>query len=152
VSNEIWWELERRLALIYLGKSHASSQVHEMAIRGLEDAGPHCQQLEDLRQTAPKACDALCAGGFAAFEASMCENTEAQRLIEIARNHGALGWKVNGAGVDGGSLTILCGPQSEFRRAMISEIGAENSLFKQIPIHLSRSGLRVWRSGFRQTD
>jgi D-glycero-alpha-D-manno-heptose-7-phosphate kinase len=33
VSNPIWWELERRLVLIYLGNSHDSSQVHEMVIR-----------------------------------------------------------------------------------------------------------------------
>ncbi len=64
VPNSIWWELERRLALIYLGRSHSSSRVHEMVIRGLEDAGPGCRQLEDLRQTAPRSRDALYAGDF----------------------------------------------------------------------------------------
>ena len=34
---------------------------------------------------------------------------EAQRVIEIAHEHGALGWKVNGAGGEGGSVTILSG-------------------------------------------
>ena len=33
IPNSIWWELERRLVLIYLGKSHHSSQTHEMVIR-----------------------------------------------------------------------------------------------------------------------
>jgi D-glycero-alpha-D-manno-heptose-7-phosphate kinase len=160
VPNATWWELERRLALIYLGKSHASSQVHEMVIRGLEDAGPECQQLEDLRQTAPKARDALYAGDFTALGASMNENTEAQRqlhpelvsqdaqrVIDVAKEHGALGWKVNGAGGDGGSVTLLCGARSEVKRAMLREIEYENPLFRQIPIHLSRFGLRVWQTG-----
>jgi D-glycero-alpha-D-manno-heptose-7-phosphate kinase len=160
IPNSTWWELERRLALVYLGRSHASSKVHEMVIHGLEDAGPECQQLEDLRQTAPKARDALYARDFAALGVSMIANTEAQRrlhpalvsrdaqrVIDIAREHGALGWKVNGAGGDGGSVTLLYGARSEAKRAMLREIEQENPLFRQIPIHLSRSGLRVWQTG-----
>ncbi len=33
IPNATWWELERRLALVYLGKSHHSSDVHEMVIQ-----------------------------------------------------------------------------------------------------------------------
>jgi D-glycero-alpha-D-manno-heptose-7-phosphate kinase len=162
VPNAIWWELERRLVLVYLGNSHNSSQVHEMVIRGLEDAGPDCKQIEDLRQTAPRSRDALYAGDFSALGAAMSDNTEAQRrlhpalvsrnaerVIEIAREHGALGWKVNGAGGEGGSLTLLCGSRSDAKRLMIREIEAENRLFKNIPIYLSRYGLRVWKEEFR---
>jgi D-glycero-alpha-D-manno-heptose-7-phosphate kinase len=157
ISNEIWWELERRLALVYLGKTHASSKVHEMVIQGLEDAGPDNDHLEALRQTAPRSRDALYAGDFHALGGAMIDNTEAQRqlhpalvsadaqrVIDIAKEHGALGWKVNGAGGDGGSLTLLCGPRSEVKRAMLREIEAENQLFRNIPIYLSRYGLRVW--------
>jgi D-glycero-alpha-D-manno-heptose-7-phosphate kinase len=158
VPNTVWWELERRLALIFLGKAHHSSQVHEMVIRGLETAGPYSPQLEALRQTAPRSRDALYAGDFTSFGQTMIDNTEAQRqlhpdlvsngaerVIEIAREHGAIGWKVNGAGGEGGSLTLLCGPRSDAKRAMIREIEATDSLFKNIPIYLSRFGLRVWR-------
>jgi D-glycero-alpha-D-manno-heptose-7-phosphate kinase len=158
VSNTIWWELERRLLLVYLGKSHQSSQVHEMVIRDLEGAGPHCRQLEDLRKTAPKSRDALYAGDFPSLGEAMTENTQAQgrlhpalisldaaRVIEIARSHGALGWKVNGAGGDGGSVTLLCGDRSDVKRALVREIEAENPLYKSIPIYLSRFGLRVWK-------
>jgi D-glycero-alpha-D-manno-heptose-7-phosphate kinase len=53
VPNATCWETERRLALIFLGKTHRSSDVHEMVIRGLEDAGPDCKQLADLRKTVP---------------------------------------------------------------------------------------------------
>ncbi len=158
VPNSIWWELERRLALVFLGKAHHSSEVHAMVIQGLESAGPECKQLEDLRQTASCSRDALCAGDFDALGAAMSENTaaqerlhpalvgpEARQVIAIARQHGAIGWKVNGAGGDGGSVTILCGPRSQARRAMIREIEQENALFKHIPIYLSRYGLRVWK-------
>jgi D-glycero-alpha-D-manno-heptose-7-phosphate kinase len=157
VPNAIWWELERRLALIFLGKSHSSSSVHEKVIRGLENAGPNCQQLVDLRQTAGRSRDALYSGDFAALGQAMIANTEAQarlhpdlvcaeawQIIEIARAHGAIGWKVNGAGGDGGSLTLLCSESSFAKRAMIRAIEQENPLFKNIPIYLSRFGLRTW--------
>ena len=157
VPNSIWWELERRLVLIYLGKSHVSSQVHEMVIHGLEDAGPDCPQLSDLRKTARASRDALYSGDFSALGRAMIDNTEAQiclnpalvnedaaRIIEIARAHGAVGWKVNGAGGEGGSLTLLCNESSWLRRAMVREIEQENHAFRSIPIYLSRFGLRTW--------
>jgi D-glycero-alpha-D-manno-heptose-7-phosphate kinase len=161
VPNAIWWELERRLALVYLGKSHRSSDVHEMVIHSLEDAGPDCQQLNDLRNTAARSRDALYAGNFTALGAAMIENTEAQtrlhpalisaeaaNMIEIAKAHGALGWKVNGAGGEGGSLTILCDAVAQAKRAMLRTLVQENPHFKNIPIYLSRYGLRVWRRDY----
>jgi D-glycero-alpha-D-manno-heptose-7-phosphate kinase len=88
----------------------------------------------------------------------MIENTEAQmrlnsalvsadatKIIEIAKECGAIGWKVNGAGGEGGSLTILCDDRSSAKRAMIRTIEQENPLFKAIPIYLSRYGLRTWK-------
>ena len=47
-------ELERRLVLIYLGKSHHSSHVHEKVIEHLESVGPTARQLEALRSTAER--------------------------------------------------------------------------------------------------
>ncbi len=157
VSNADWWELERRLALIFLGRSHSSSAVHEMVIRDLEDAGPDCPKLEALRKTAAASRDAVYAGDFDALGRAMAHNTEAQRnlhptlvsaeaqqVIDIAREYGALGWKVNGAGGEGGSLTLLCGSSMSTRRAMLRAIEETNPLFQNIPIYLSRFGLRVW--------
>jgi len=161
VPNSIWWELERRLVLIYLGKSHSSSDVHEKVIQGLENAGPTAKQLEALRATAGPSRDALFAGDFEAFGRAMIQNTEAQRdlhpelvspdaqkIIDIARQHGACGWKINGAGGDGGSVTLLCGLSSHVKRAMIREIESESPLFQNIPIYLSRFGLRTWENDF----
>lgn len=157
VPNSIWWELERRLLLIYLGKSHSSSQVHEKVIKDLESAGPESKKINDLRLTAEKSRDAVYNGDFEVLGRAMIENTEAQirlhpdlvsldafKVIEIAKKHGALGWKVNGAGGEGGSITILCNHLSHVKRAMVQEIEQENTLFKNIPIYLSRYGLRVW--------
>ena len=53
VNNSIWWELERRLVLIFLGKAHSSSAVHEKVIAELEGAGPDNPKLDALRRTAP---------------------------------------------------------------------------------------------------
>ncbi len=159
VSNAIWWELERRLTLVYLGKSHSSSDIHKKVIRDLENGGPECRKIADLRATAGKSRDALYAGNFEALGEAMIENTEAQgrlhsdlispaahRIIEIAKAHGALGWKVNGAGGEGGSLTLLNGPRSDAKRALVREIEQEDPLFQNIPIYLSRYGLRTWET------
>ncbi len=157
VPNPVWWELERRLCLVFLGRSHSSSAVHEMVIHGLEDAGPDNPQLELLRKEAKASRDAIYEGDFSALGQSMFRNTEAQRglhrelvsaeaeqIIEIAQAHGALGWKVNGAGGEGGSITLLCGSSMSRKREMLREIKETNPLFQNIPVYLSRYGLRVW--------
>lgn len=157
VPDATWWELERRLVLIFLGKTHDSSQVHEKVIRELEDAGPDNPKIAALRDCAERSRDATYAGDFDALGRAMIANTDAQanlnpalvgadarRVIEIARAHGAIGWKVNGAGGDGGSLTLLCGPLSHVKREMVRAIEAEVPPCRAIPIYLSRFGLRVW--------
>ena len=70
---------------------------------------------------------------------------EAWQVIEIAKQHEVLGWKVNGAGGEGGSITLLCSAVSYEKRAMIREIEQANPLFKNIPIYLARYGLRTWQ-------
>ncbi|MHA1309589.1 MAG: GHMP family kinase ATP-binding protein [Candidatus Helarchaeota archaeon] len=157
--NPIWWELERRLILIYLGKSHNSSKMHEKVIKELENESPNNRKLNDLRKLALKAVNAIRKGDFNEFGEIMVKNTlaqeqlhheliskEARKVIEIAKEYGALGYKINGAGGDGGSLTILCNPLSHIKRNMIRSIEDENKIFKNIPIYLSRRGLRVWES------
>ena len=87
----------------------------------------------------------------------MIENTDAQaslhpqlvgeahrQIIAIARDSGAMGWKVNGAGGEGGSVTLLCGPDREARESMLRAIAQSNQQFRNIPLRLSPSGLQVW--------
>ncbi|MCC7208619.1 MAG: GHMP kinase [Anaerolineae bacterium] len=157
VPNSIWWELERRLVLFFLGKAHQSSPVHEAVIRKLEEGGPEGAALDKLRQTARMARDAVCAGDWNVLGRSMSMNTEAQTelnaalvgkdahlLIDVAKANGAIGWKVNGAGGDGGSITLLCGQTSSEKRALIRAVQEANPAFRPLPIYLSRYGLRVW--------
>ena len=57
---------------------------------------------------------------------------DAERVIAAAREAGALGWKVNGAGGEGGSVTVLCGDEMP-----VFDVGVV------LPLRLSRQGVRV---------
>jgi D-glycero-alpha-D-manno-heptose-7-phosphate kinase len=157
--NELWWELERRLLLVYLGSAHSSSDVHRRVIEGLEREGGSTPSLDAMRHAAEEGRDAVLAGDFARFGRAMIANTEAQRrlhgalvspvaqtIIDIAARHGAAGWKVNGAGGEGGSLTILGGPSWTRTRALARAIRQENEHCEVIPTYLSRYGVRVWKA------
>ena len=157
--DELWWDLERRLVLLFLGRNHVSSAVHDKVIRELRDEGPGALRMEALRLLALQGRDALVAGDLSAFGRVMSANTEAQaalhpdlvnadalQAIEVASSFGAAGWKVNGAGGEGGSLTLLAGTSATQRRAMVEALHAANPLFQVIPTHLSRRGLRVWET------
>src|SRR5215213_4122743 len=97
------------------------------------------------------------AGDLVALGSAMCENTAAQAalhpdlvgesaraVIALARAHGAWGWKVNGAGGDGGSLTLLAGPAASGRRRLIEAIHGAGAGWRVIPTRISREGVRVW--------
>ena len=71
-------------------------------------------------------------------------SAQAQAAIDAARANGALGWKVNGAGGEGGSVTVLCGADPGTKRDLMRALHEADPRFRTIPIRLSRSGLRVW--------
>jgi D-glycero-alpha-D-manno-heptose-7-phosphate kinase len=157
IPNSLWWELERRLVLVYLGQTHSSSDIHRQVIKGFEKDGADKSALEPLRDAARKGKDALSTGDFQAFGQAMIENTEAQArlhpgliskgaraVMNLAKRHGAVGWKVNGAGGEGGSVTVLCGPAGEDKRAFIEDLPQLDPHFQVIPTYLSRIGLRRW--------
>ncbi len=157
VSNSVWWELERRMVLVYLGRTHSSSEVHGQVIRRLEAEGADKSALEPLRQAARDGKNAVYRGDFDALGRAMIANTEAQEalhpalvsdaaktVIALAREHGCIGWKVNGAGGEGGSLSILCGPENARKRAFIQALPSVNPGFRVISTYLSRMGIRRW--------
>lgn len=157
VTEDVWRDLERRLVLIFLGRAHVSSDVHERVIACLEGEGD--PRLEELRRAAESARDAVNAADLPALGRAMTQNTdvqgrldagvvskEAQTVFEVAAAHGALGWKLNGAGGEGGSVTILCGPDMGAKRKLLDAIGEAGGRFRVIPTQLSRHGLRVWRT------
>jgi D-glycero-alpha-D-manno-heptose-7-phosphate kinase len=158
LSDDTWSELGLRLVVIFLGRAHHSSALHDQVIGRLGSVGPEFPALTALRRCAAGARDALLSGQFEAFGRAMAANSEAQaelhpdlvspraaRVIEIAREHGALGWKVNGAGGEGGSLTLLCGEGASRNRALVREIEQEDPAFRQVKVRLSRRGARAWR-------
>jgi len=162
LADSVLWELERRMVLVYLGRSHSSSEVHGRVIKGLERPGADKSVLEKLRRCAHAGKNALLSGDLKAFGRAMAANTEAQaelhpalvsrhagQVIELARAYGATGWKVNGAGGEGGSLTILCGPEGEKKRALIRELESAGTGWRVIPTHLARTGLRRWETAGR---
>lgn len=159
IPNSTWWELESRLSLIFLGRTHRSSEVHGKVIKELEGAGAECEKIENLRRPAVKGKNALFVADFEAFGEAMRENTEAQanlnpflvsdlarEVMAVATAHGALGWKVNGAGGEGGSLTLLSDSSRTVRRSMLEAIEAIDPKIRNIPLYLSRHGLRVWET------
>jgi D-glycero-alpha-D-manno-heptose-7-phosphate kinase len=152
-------ELEQRLLLVHLGRAHRSSEVHERVIAHLVRAGGDSRELEDLRECAVMARDAVLGGDLEGLGRAMKENTDAQHrlhsglvtaraqaVIDVATRHGASGWKINGAGGEGGSVSILCGPDAERRRHMEHEVLALDAALQIIPIRLSQDGLWVGRS------
>jgi len=153
--DPVWWELEQRLAVIYIGTPHSSSQIHQQVIADLGDDPSQNPQLVGMRRLAREAKDAVLQGDLVALGDVMSRNTEQQRqlhpslvcgqadeIISIGREFNILGYKVNGAGGDGGSLTLLCDGDRARKRQMLATL--ENSGYRHLPIYMSRRGLRVW--------
>ena len=128
-------------------------------IRNLESSGPECEQLNTLRQAAEDSRDAIMKGDFRSLGAAMQKNTDAQarlhpdlvsidalRIIDVAKKHRALGWKVNGAGGGGGSLTLLSTGSDSDKLDMIHHIEDVDPKFKNIPMRIDPEGMRVWDS------
>jgi D-glycero-alpha-D-manno-heptose-7-phosphate kinase len=117
--------LARRVVTVYLGAPHDSSSVHATVIEHLARCGREAETETDrllapLRTAAEHAAAALTAGDLGRYGAAMTACTRAQaalhplvvsplawRVTEIAAVHGASGWKVNGAGGPGGSVSVL---------------------------------------------
>jgi len=155
IANPAWWELENRLSVIFIGSPHNSSDIHRKVIERLGDDARDNPVLTELRRLAHEAKNAVYDADFERLGETMNRNTEMQRslhpglvcqqfeeLMEIAREFAALGCKVNGAGGDGGSLTILSDGDMAKKRQMLKEIHRRS--YSILPVYLSRQGLRVW--------
>jgi D-glycero-alpha-D-manno-heptose-7-phosphate kinase len=157
VADVVRSELDRRLVLLCLGRTHVSSEVHDRVIARLEGEGGESRDLEAMRCAAEAARDAVVAADFPALGRAMISNTDAQRrlhdglvsadaqaVIEVAHTNGALGWKVNGAGGDGGSITLLCDSDTRVKEQLLSAVREISASFQVIPTAVSRHGVRVW--------
>ena len=152
-------ELEQRLVLLHLGRAHRSSEVHERVIARLVREGEDSPYLEELRACAVMARDAVLGGDLEGLGRAMIRNTDAQRrlhaelvsaeaqaVIDIAASHGASGWKVNGAGGEGGSVSLLCGPVPAHRQSMERAVLDADPALQVIPTCLSHEGLQIRRA------
>ncbi len=155
---EVRDELNRRLLLVYLGRPHRSSAMHEQVIAELEAGGRAARPLERLKGLAGRARNALLAGDLEEYGRVMVENNECQRalfaglispeadeVMRLARKWMAPGWKVNGAGGKGGSLTLLASADDDLRRRLEEEIASIGRGIRLLPATLSPSGLSAWR-------
>jgi D-glycero-alpha-D-manno-heptose-7-phosphate kinase len=148
-----WDELSPRLTLVFLGRAHDSSAVHRQVIEDVGDRGSGV--FSRLRDAAVAARDAVLTRDLDAFGQAMIDNTEAQeslhpglvgvdarRVIDLAAAHGAVGWKVNGAGGDGGSVSILSATQ-ESKAAIERRVTVLDRRYRVLPIQISTVGLEV---------
>jgi D-glycero-alpha-D-manno-heptose-7-phosphate kinase len=148
-----WEELGPLLTLLFLGHAHDSSGLHGQVIADLGRRGPG--PFSRLRDAAAAARDAVFARDIEAFGRAMIANTEAQqalhpglvgadatRAIEVARTLGAIGWKVNGAGGDGGSVTLLSATP-EAKAALDRRVAGLDTSYQVLPIQISTVGLQV---------
>jgi D-glycero-alpha-D-manno-heptose-7-phosphate kinase len=155
VPDPVWWELQSRLVVVYIGAPHASSVVHEKVIAQLGAGAHEDSRIERLRELAQRASAALADGDLERLGAAMVESTDVQRslhpelvcrrfdeVISLCRESRVLGWKVNGAGGDGGSLTILSGGNGAATRALVRSL--KEGGFEILDVSLSRLGLHVW--------
>ena len=148
-----WDELGSLLTLVYLGRAHDSSSVHRDVINSVNRAGSVA--FAQLRDAATAARDAVLAQDLRAFGRATIANTEAQRalhpalvgidadrVIRCAEAHGAVGWKVNGAGGDGGSVTIVS-PTAAVKHDVEAQITAQAERYQVLPVSVSSTGLLV---------
>lgn len=124
---------------------HDSSAVHRQVINTLLHSGGAANEqvssaMRTLIQCAQETADALQANDFDAWAHSLQAATDAaeqmhpalvgaahRAAIEVARSVGSPGWKVNGAGGAGGSLTIALpedADRAEVRRRLLAVDGS----------------------------
>jgi D-glycero-alpha-D-manno-heptose-7-phosphate kinase len=148
-----WEELSPLLTLLFLGRAHDSSALHRQVIEDRRCRGSGSFSL--LRAAAVAARDAVLVQDLEAFGRAMIANTEAQRslhpklvgvdatrAIEVAAAQRALGWKVNGAGGDGGSVTILSATP-EAKEVLDRQVAELDTNYRVLPIQISTVGLDV---------
>lgn len=121
--------------LFYYGKPHQSSAIHSQVIHHLPDNQASLSALDQMRYAARTAASSLSQGNVRLFAEQLKLNTEAQAalhpelisstargIIAIAQSFDAWGWKVNGAGGDGGSISIVGSDCNDQSTAMHHEI------------------------------
>lgn len=141
-------QLNGTLLVVWLGRSHSSTAVHDQVVAALKDAGPGDRRLDALRGLAREGAAALECGDLRGYGHCLARNTDvqrqlhrslisdaAQRVIDMAGVAGAWGWKINGAGGDGGTVTVLCADRPQ-RERLAGDILAAVPHTRVLPVTL----------------
>lgn len=147
--------LEAQLLVLLLPRGHESSAVHADVVQALAHAGPEDRRLVTLRRCAHEGAAALVAGDLEAYGRALVVNTEVQsslhpsivneeaaQLIGVVRGADTLGWKVNGAGGAGGSLTVLAA-SVDARARLVQRVAETCPWATVLDVRLAASGVRV---------
>jgi D-glycero-alpha-D-manno-heptose-7-phosphate kinase len=152
--QDIMNELLYRLSLFYTGETRLSSVIHEdMAKHYKEGKRDYLEGMDNLKKIAREMRRSLLRGDLAKFGELLHEgwmekrrlsgkitSPEIDRLYEIAREKGAIGGKILGAG-GGGHLLVFCEPEKKFE--------VEDELIKYgvktVPFGFEPEGLQTWR-------
>lgn len=153
VSRATAAELGRRLHTVYLGSPHTSSALHDEVIARMEAQRAPC--LDDMRAAALAAAAALADADLDGYGAALTVSHEAVRamhpgligrdatnLVDLVRSFRASGWKVNGAGGEGGSMVVLGPSDPDDNVGLCSAIAAQ-SKWRIIDAALEAEGVRV---------
>lgn len=148
---------ENRLVTVYLGRPHSSSAIHEQVIAELE-AGGHRSALDDIRVAAMNAGASILRADIRGFGRAMTQHNDATRRLhstivsaeadavgELAMDHGASGWKANGAGGSGGTVAIVAS-QDPDERASFTDALAASGLGVVLAVHPVAHGFVVTAS------
>lgn len=144
-------EVGQRLVTVVFGP-HDSSAVHAQVINDIvgcsgeahERARGALRQLATLAGDAARALEAGDVDGWAAVLTASVDvqaalhpglvGTPHRRAIDVARLCGAVGWKVNGAGGEGGSLTMVAAPDAGAAKALAVAVAEVDPSWQVVPL------------------
>jgi D-glycero-alpha-D-manno-heptose-7-phosphate kinase len=146
-------ELQQRLLLFFTGATRLSSEIHEdMARRYKMEKSDYLTSMHNLKKIAGDMKRSLLKEDMQKFGELLHEgwiekrrlsgkitSPEIENLYRVARQRGAIGGKILGAG-GGGHLLLFCKPERKFEVAnVLSKYGA-----KIVPFGFESQGLQTW--------
>ncbi|HEV2501125.1 MAG TPA: hypothetical protein VGY31_16260, partial [Terriglobia bacterium] len=152
LSPDMLMDLEQNLMLFFTGSSRSSSDILSGQDRSVQkNESAVLDALAELKDMVPIMRKALLSGNFAAFGAMLHDgwtikkrisakisNSRIDDIYETARQSGALGGKITGAG-GGGFLLLYCDPEAQPSvRAGLAAFG-----LKEMRFHFDLGGSRV---------
>ncbi|MFX1315488.1 MAG: hypothetical protein ACFE9T_06455 [Promethearchaeota archaeon] len=154
IKDELICELETRLILVYFS-SRSSDLMHKSVIANYKNGDEKTlKALDIIKSCAYDMKKAIKSDDLPYMGEIMNKNWEAQKSLhnlmtnpfinkaeKLAKENGAIGFKLNGAG-GGGSTTILSGLGCEYK---IKKKLIENG-FKILPIKLNFKGVQTWEA------